>query len=67
MTDARWQCEYVNSKGVRCSEEALHRIHYSLDHPFDHMDVCKEHLGFYRHYCVVEDLKEKKDAEKKIS
>lgn len=38
----RWQCQYVDSRGKRCEQEALHRLHFSLEHPFDHVDVESE-------------------------
>ena len=25
----RWQCSYYDSKGIRCENEALHRVHFS--------------------------------------
>lgn len=52
-----WQCSYVNSKGVRCTKCAVNRIHFSADHPFDHVDLCDEHLEEYRGYVWTQNLK----------
>ncbi len=46
----KWQCSYYDSKGDRCSADATIRIHFSKDHPFDHMDLCEEHLKFHPGY-----------------
>jgi len=46
----RWQCQYVDSKGIRCKEEAFYRLHFAEDHPFEHVDVCKKHEKEYRFY-----------------
>lgn len=52
----RWQCQCVDSNGVRCENEALHRIQFSQEHPFDHVDVCEKHLESYNEYLgVVEE------------
>jgi hypothetical protein len=52
----KWQCTYHNSHGVRCENEALHRIHFSSEHPFNHVDVCALHYEEYQIFCWVEDL-----------
>jgi hypothetical protein len=52
----RWQYSYVDSKGIRCINEALHRLHFAADHPFDHIDVCAKHLEEYKFFCRIEDL-----------
>ena len=46
----KWQCQYHDSKGVRCTEPAVQRIHFAKDHPFDFMDLCEEHLKFHPGY-----------------
>lgn len=43
----RWQCSFVDSKGKRCEAEALSRLHYSGEHPFDHADYCDAHVFDY--------------------
>lgn len=53
----RWQCQFHNSKGIRCAKEASHRVHFSKDHPFDHMDVCDEHLEIHQGYVWKEEFK----------
>jgi hypothetical protein len=53
-----WQCTYVDSKGRRCEAEALHRLHFSNDHPFDHVDVCDGHLKDYSNYTKKENIDE---------
>lgn len=52
----RWQCSFQNENGIRCENEAIYRIHFSNDHPFDHYDVCTEHLEQYQMFCWVQDL-----------
>ena len=52
----RWQCSYYDSKGIRCENEALHRVHFSSADPFDFSDVCDEHFEEYKHFCWTEDL-----------
>ena len=59
----RWQCTFVNSKGIRCENVALQRIHFASEHPFDHIDACAEHLEEYQRYCWVEDLHDKNGQE----
>lgn len=54
----RWQCEYVDGMGHRCEAEALYRLHFSTNHPFDHVDVCGMHVDFYRHFADIQDLHE---------
>ena len=52
----RWQCSFTDSTGSRCENEAIHRLHFSSQHPFDHVDVCLEHFEEYKRYCWVQDL-----------
>lgn len=52
----KWQCSYYNSKGIRCEKEATLRIHFSKDHPFDHMDLCEEHKQYHPGYVWSQDL-----------
>lgn len=42
-----WQCQKVDSNGVRCTAKAVCRLQFSKDHPFDFFDVCEEHYGEY--------------------
>lgn len=50
------QCSYVDSAGRRCEGESLHRLYFSHDHPFDFMDVCKEHMEEYSEYACFLDF-----------
>jgi len=64
----RWQCSYCDSKGERCNRQAVWRLHFALDHPFNFVDVCKEHRGYYSnvawHHTLSEswNLREEKEA-----
>jgi hypothetical protein len=49
-----WQCRFCNQDGQRCSEEAIARIYFSNDHPFNHTDVCKRHLSEYGSYIWIQ-------------
>jgi len=46
----KWRCSFHSANGVRCEKEAVLRLHYHKDHPFDFVDTCREHLQEYRHY-----------------
>jgi hypothetical protein len=59
----RWQCSYHDNKGKRCENEALHRLHFSTEHPFDHVDVCQKHFEEYPRFCWVQELQERKCQE----
>ena len=59
----RWQCQYHSSKGVRCPERAVLRLQFSLSHPFDHMDVCHEHLKEYANVAWSHELSEDWNAD----
>lgn len=52
------QCSYHNSKGIRCEKEGTVRIHFAKDHPFDHMDLCEEHLEFHQGYLWSQQLEQ---------
>lgn len=52
----KWPCKYVNSKGVQCTKCAINRIHFSSDHPFDHLDLCDEHTKEYGGYCWAQNI-----------
>jgi hypothetical protein len=43
----KWQCKFYDKDGRRCESEAVARLHFSPDHPFDHIDVCEEHKKEY--------------------
>lgn len=60
-----WQCQFVNSRGEQCSSPAIFRFQFSLDHPFDHVDVCAEHEKEYPYYVWFQRLREPKEEEKK--
>ena len=59
----KWRCSYCDPKGDRCEAEALFRLHFSTEHPFDHVDVCAEHLDEYEGFCRLEDLHGNKEME----
>lgn len=52
----RFMCGYTDSKGVHCTCVASKRIHFSTDHPFDHMDLCASHLEEYKTWVWCEVL-----------
>lgn len=52
----KWQCSYIDSAGTQCTNEALYRLHFSGDHPFDHTDVCRQHLEEYSYFVWTQDL-----------
>lgn len=52
----KWECEYVSENGERCGANALHRVHFAKDHPFNHVDVCREHLKKYTVFAWIQDL-----------
>lgn len=57
MTKA-WICQCINAEGERCQSQAVHRLHFSKDYPFDFLDVCEEHLGEHTDYLWEQYLKE---------
>lgn len=59
-----WQCRFVDAKGVRCPAQAVRRIHFATEHPFDHTDVCPEHLEEYKFFCWYEPLCDEKGKER---
>jgi hypothetical protein len=50
----RWQCEYRDAKGRRCVNEAICRLQFSMDHPFDFVDTCADHVKEYRHVAWIQ-------------
>lgn len=52
----RWQCSFHDSNGLRCPNEALKRIHFNGEHPFDHMDACDKHMEEYKIFVWIQDL-----------
>jgi hypothetical protein len=52
----RWQCSFVDKTGKRCENEALHRLHFASEHPFNHVDICDKHFEEYSEYSWVQDL-----------
>jgi len=50
----RWQCTFINSKGVRCEKEAIYRLQYGHDHPFEFVDTCEEHKKEFKNFDRVE-------------
>lgn len=52
----RWQCTFVNAAGSRCENEAIHRLHFASEHPFDFVDCCKVHFEEYKYFVWVQDL-----------
>jgi len=59
----KWQCSYTDVNGIRCENEALQRIHFSSEHPFNHVDVCSEHFEEYKRCCWIQDLHDKNGEE----
>lgn len=43
----KFQCTYVDSKGRRCEAEALQRLNFTKEHPFDGVNVCEDHAKEY--------------------
>jgi hypothetical protein len=62
----RWRCTYTDSTGSRCENEATHRLQFSKEHPFDHVDVCEEHREEYKNYVEVQSLTANEYKEIKI-
>lgn len=59
MADTReWKCQYVDAKGASCENEALFRLHFSPEHPFDHVDVCMLHSEEYKYYAWFQLLRD---------
>jgi len=54
----QWLCQKVDADGNRCAKTAVHRLHFSKDHPFDFLDVCETHLDEYTDYLWVQYMKE---------
>ena len=54
----RWRCSFHDAKGIQCPNAALWRMHFAKDHPFDHIDVCSEHLDDYSSYSWLQDIGE---------
>jgi hypothetical protein len=52
----RWRCSYHDAKGIRCENEAIYRLHFAADHPFDHVDVCEKHQNEYTNNTWIQDL-----------
>lgn len=46
-----WQCSYHNRDGLRCERQAIKRVVFSVDHPFDYSDLCETHMAEYK--CFV--------------
>lgn len=53
-----WQCNKVDSSGERCMANAVHRLHFAKDHPFDHFDLCDKHLSEYTDYLWLQEIEE---------
>ena len=53
-----WICEKVDSNGNRCTANAVCRLQFSKDHPFEHFDVCEEHLSEYTDYLWTQEIDE---------
>lgn len=51
-----WKCSHTNSRGVSCTNQAAHRIHFSSEHPFDHIDLCLTHISEYSGFCWTQNL-----------
>lgn len=51
-----WQCQYKDTNGVQCANVATKRLQYSSSHPFDHMDVCAQHLKEFSYYRYSESI-----------
>jgi hypothetical protein len=49
-------CNFTNSNGKRCQVNARWRLHFSIDHPFDHHDCCEEHMSEYHGYCWKQEI-----------
>jgi hypothetical protein len=56
MTWPQFYCSYVDSHGCCCNQVAAKRIHFSTEHPFDHMDLCLTHLEEYKTWVWCEVL-----------
>jgi hypothetical protein len=52
----QFKCRYVDSHGTECNVIAAKRIHFSTDHPFDHMDLCNQHLIEYQNWVWAQPL-----------
>jgi hypothetical protein len=52
----RFQCRYIDASGKRCENEAIKRIHFAEDHPFDHTDCCEVHIEEYPIFAWIQDL-----------
>lgn len=53
-----WKCQYINAEGASCGNEALFRLHFAPDHPFDHVDVCMLHSEEYKYYAWFQLLRD---------
>lgn len=60
---ARWRCTFTDVSGKRCENEALHRLHFSNDRPFDFVDACAEHFEEYKLFCWVQPLQNQNGEE----
>jgi hypothetical protein len=52
----KWICSYRDKYGKMCGRQAVWRLHFSPDHPFDHLDVCHEHSMSYQHVSWLQDI-----------
>lgn len=52
----QFTCSYTDSRGNKCGCVAAKRIHFSADHPFDHMDLCIPHLTEYQNWVWCQPL-----------
>lgn len=62
----KWNCDYCDSKGRRCEAQATQRLQFSLDHPFDYVQVCDAHAKEYKFVAWVQNLKEEKENAKDV-
>lgn len=53
-----WQCSKVDSNGVRCPVNAVCRLHFSIEHPFDFIDVCEAHYNEYTDWLWEQAIEE---------
>jgi len=53
-----WQCSKIDTFGKRCTANAVCRLHFAKDHPFDHFDVCLGHLHEYSGFYSIQPIEE---------
>ena len=62
-----WQCSKIDASGKRCEAKASCRLHFAKDHPFDHFDVCLEHLHEYSGFYSIQPIEELDDIQEKYN